>query len=126
MEQPIFLQYFIAETTSNSFLVQTIINALALLVGANFIKGVEIKGFGSAVLIAIILALLNATIGAFFYFIGAPLRWITLGLFAFVIDAVVIMIAANFMKSLQVDGFKSAVFLAIVLSIVNLILCAFV
>lgn len=126
MESPIFLQYFIAETTGNSFLVQTTLNALALLVGAHLLNGVQVKNFLSAMLIAVILALLNATLGAFLSLIAAPLNWITLGLFTFVVDGVIILITARYMKSFQVDGLISAVFLAVALSIFNLIMSAFV
>ena len=126
MDQPIFLEYFIAQTTGNSFLVQIILNALALLLGASLIKGVEIKNFVSAIIVALVLAVLNATLGAFMDFISAPLRWLTLGLFAFVVDAIVILVTANFMKNFRVDGFISAVYLAFALSIFNLILSIFV
>ncbi|MEM1121331.1 MAG: phage holin family protein [Bacteroidota bacterium] len=126
MNQLFLSDYFIAQTTGNSFLLQIILNALALLLGASLLKGVQVKGFGSAVLVAIVLALLNATLGAFMDFISAPLRWLTLGLFAFVVDAVVILITSHYMKSFRVDGFGSAIYLAIALSIFNLILSVFV
>ncbi|MEM6320259.1 MAG: phage holin family protein [Bacteroidota bacterium] len=126
MDQPILLDYFIAQTTGNSFLMQTVLNALALLLGASLIKGVTIKNFLSALLVAIVLALLNATLGAFMDLVSAPLRWITLGLFAFVVDAVVILITAKFMKDFRVDGFIPAVYLAVALSIFNLVLSIFV
>ncbi len=126
MDQPIFLEYFIAQTTGNSFLVQIILNALALLLGASLLRGVEVKGFGSAVIVALVLALLNATLGAFMDFISAPLRWLTLGLFAFIVDAVVIMLTSHYMKNFRVDGFISAVYLAVALSVFNLILSIFI
>ena len=126
MDQPIFLEYFIAQTTGNSFLVQIILNALALLLGASLLCGVEVKGFGSAVIVALVLALLNATLGAFMDFISAPLRWLTLGLFAFIVDAVVIMLTSHYMKNFRVDGFISAVYLAVALSVFNLILSIFI
>lgn len=126
MDQPLFLEYFIAQTTGNSFLVQIILNALALLLGASLIKGVQVKNFVSAIIVALVLAVLNATLGAFMDFISAPLRWLTLGLFAFIVDAIVILVTANFMKNFRVDGFISAVYLAFALSIFNLILSIFV
>ena len=126
MEQPLFLEYFIAQTTGNSFLIQIILNALALLLGASLLKGVQVKNFVSAIIIAIVLAVLNATLGAFMDLISAPLRWVTLGLFAFIIDAIVILVTAKFMDNFKVDGFISAVYLAVVLSIFNLILSIFI
>ena len=126
MNQPLFLDYFIAETTGNSFLVQILLNALALLLAANLLKGVQVKNFVSAIIVAVVLAILNATLGAFMDFISAPLRWLTLGLFAFIVDAIVILVTAKFMKNFRVDGFISAVYLAFALSIFNLLLSIFI
>ena len=126
MDQPLFLDYFIAQTTGNNFLIQIILNALALLLAASLLKGVEVKNFVSAIIVAIVLAVLNATLGAFMDLISAPLRWLTLGLFAFIVDAIVILVTAHFMKNFRVNGFISAVYLAFAMSIFNLILSVFV
>jgi len=126
MDQPLFLDYFIAQTTGNNFLVQTVLNALALLLAASLLKGVQVKNFVSAIIVAIVLAILNATLGAFMDLISAPLRWVTLGLFAFIVDAVVILVTAHYMKNFRVDGFISAVYLAFALSIFNLLLSIFI
>lgn len=103
-------------------LIKIILNAAALFAAAYLMKGVEIKDFTRAVIIAVILSLLNATIGNFLDFITTPLRWITLGIFSFVVDAAILLIAAHFMKGFEVKGFGTAFFLAIVLSIFNAVL----
>lgn len=126
MDQPLLLEFFIAETSGNSFFIQIILNALALLIGASLIRGVQVKNFISAIIVAVILAILNATLGAFMDYISAPLRWLTLGFFSFVVDAIVILLTAHYMKNFRVDGFISAVYLAIALSVFNLILSIFV
>jgi putative membrane protein len=126
MDQTLFLEYFIANTTGNSFLLQLILNAVALILATNFIRGVQVKSFISALVVALVLALLNATLGAFMDLISAPLRWLTLGLFAFIIDAIIIKVAAHFMSSFRVDGFISAVYLAVALSLFNLIISIFI
>ena len=126
MQQPLLLEYFIAETTGQSFIIQIVLNACALLIGASLLKGVAIKNFVNAVIVALILALLNSTLGAVMDFVSTPLRWITLGLFAFVVDAVVILITAKFMNNFRVDGFMSAFWLAIALSLFNLLLSVFI
>lgn len=103
-------------------LIKIILNAAALFAAAYLMKGVTIKDFTRAVIIAVILSLLNATIGNFLDFITTPLRWITLGIFSFVVDAAVLLIAAHFMKGFEVKGFGTAFVLAIVLSIFNAVL----
>ena len=104
MEQPIFLDAFMANTSGTSFLVQMLLNAVALIISASFIKGVQLRNFISALIVAVVLAFLNATLGAFMDLISTPLRWLTLGLFAFIIDAVVIKVAAHFLNNFRVDG----------------------
>jgi len=125
MEQPVFLEYFIANTTGPNFLMQMVLNALGLIVGASLIRGVQVKNFLSALLVAVVLAVLNATLGAFMDFLSTPLRWLTLGLFAFIVDAVVIKVAAHFLNNFRVDGFLPALYLAIALSLFNLLLSVF-
>lgn len=102
-----------------SLVAKILLNALALMVGAYFLKGVQIEGFTRALVIAIIVALLNSTLGSLFDFITTPLRFLTLGLFSFVVDAAILLIAAHFMKGFKIEGFVSAFFLAIVLAITN-------
>ena len=56
---------FLAGVSSPGFILGLLINAFALFIAAHFLEGVEIKSFGSALIIAIVLAFLNATIGTF-------------------------------------------------------------
>lgn len=105
-----------------NFLMKTLLNALALFAAAYLLKGVVIKDFLNAIIVAVVLALLNATLGQVLDFITLPLRILTLGLFSFVVDAIVIWIAASLLKGFEVRSFWSAVVLAIVLAIFNAIL----
>ncbi|MCO6477214.1 MAG: phage holin family protein [Phaeodactylibacter sp.] len=105
-------------------IIKVLLNALALMVGAHLLKGVVIEDFTRAVIIALILSFLNATLGAFLDFITTPLRFLTLGLFAFVVDAAMLLLAAYFLKGFDIKNFVSAFFLAIILSVTNAILYA--
>ncbi len=105
-------------------IIKVVINALALMLGAHLLKGVQVEDFTRAVVIAIVLSLLNATLGSFLDFITTPLRFLTLGLFAFVVDAAMLLLAAYFLKGFRIDTFLSAFLLAIVLSVSNAILYA--
>lgn len=104
--------------------IKVLLNALALMAGAHLLKGVEIEDFTRAVIIAVILSVLNATLGSFLDFITTPLRFLTLGLFAFVVDAAMLLLAAHFMKGFNIRNFVSAFFLAIIFSITNAVLYA--
>lgn len=105
-------------------IVKVLLNALALMAGAHLLKGVEIQDFTRAVIIAVILSFLNATLGSFLDFITTPLRFLTLGLFAFVVDAAMLLLAAHFLKGFNIRNFVSAFLLAIILSVCNAILYA--
>ena len=105
-------------------IIKVLLNALALMAGAHLLKGVEIEDFPRAVILAVVLSFLNATLGSFLDFVTTPLRFLTLGLFAFVVDAAMLLLAAYFLKGFNIKNFVSAFFLAIIFSVSNAILYA--
>lgn len=105
-----------------SFFIKTIIMAAVLLGAAHFLNGVTVENFTKAIIIAVVLAFLNATMGNFLHFMTAPLRWITLGLFSLVVDAVVLMSTAYFLKGFTIKNFSWALLLAAFVAVANLIL----
>lgn len=117
-----FLAEPVAHASSGGFLMRMLLNTLALFAAAYFIKQVEIKSLGKAVIVSLVLALLNATVGAVMNFLAIPLKIITLGLFSFVVDAFVIMLAAYLVNGFEVKGFWPAVWLAVLMAIFNAIL----
>lgn len=121
MENSIFLA-FLGHASLGLFILKMVLNAAALF-GATFIlRGVYIKDFTGALILALVLAFLNGTLGALLNFFATPLTWLTLGLFAFVVDAVVLMVADYFMKSFKIKSFIWALALAVVLAVFNGIL----
>ncbi|MEM1216671.1 MAG: phage holin family protein [Bacteroidota bacterium] len=105
-----------------SFLINTIVMSLVLLGAAYLLSGVTINSFTSAVIVAVVLGLLNATIGRFMHFIFTPITWLTLGIFSFVIDALVLRLTAYFLKGFQIKSFGWAFLLAIFVSLANVLL----
>ena len=91
------------------WIIIVLFNALAVWLGARLLRGVEVQDFTRAVIVAIVLALLNATIGEF----------LTLGLVVLVVNAVVLMIADYFLKGLKIQNFWYAVALGLIVSIAN-------
>lgn len=112
----------VVEAGLGSFLVKILVMAVVLMGGAYLLNGVEIKDFTRALILAVVLSLLNATIGKFLHFITTPLRWLTLGLFSIVVDAVVLMIAAHFLKGFTVKNLSWAILLALFVAVANVIL----
>lgn len=101
------------------FILPILVNAAAVWVGARILNGVEVTDFSRAVLIGLVVALLNATLGSFLDWISTPMRWITLGLFSFVVDAVILMIADYFLKGLKIKNFWNALALAVIIAVFN-------
>lgn len=115
----LLLDIEVAQASVGSWIVHVLINAAVLMAAAYMLRGVTITDFTRALLLAVVLALLNATLGAVLDFVTTPLRWLTLGLFSLVVDAIVIKIADYFMKGFDVKNFTWALLLAAVLAIFN-------
>lgn len=105
-----------------SYLVKTLVMAAVLMGAAYLLDGVKVEDFTRAVIVALVLSFLNATLGNILDFITTPLRWLTLGFFSLVVDAVVLMATAHFLKGFTIKNFAWAVYLAVCVAIANLFL----
>jgi len=109
-----------------SWIVIILVNAVALIISASLINGVYIKGFGKAVIVAIVLALLNATVGAFLKVLTYPISVITLGIFTFVVNAFVLRITASLVDGFEIKSFGKAFILSLILALINGVLFTFI
>ena len=99
-------------------IVALVLNALALIVTAYVVPGFEVADFTTAILAAIVLGIVNTFIRPVLAFMTAPLTIISLGLFAFVINALMLYIVAYFVPGITIAGFVPAILAAVVLSVV--------
>ncbi|HYN15604.1 MAG TPA: phage holin family protein [Terriglobales bacterium] len=97
-----------------------ILSAVALLIVSRLVPGFYIRGFGSALIAAVVIGLVNATIGFFLKVVTFPLAILTLGLFWFVINALMLMLASRLVPGFMIAGFGPAFWGAIVLALLNL------
>jgi len=104
------------------FIIRLVISAFAVILSAYILPGVSVKSFWTALWIALILTLLNVFITPIMVFLTIPITIITFGLFLFVINAVVILIASALISGFQVNGFIWALIYSIILTIVSYIL----
>lgn len=102
-----------------SIIIRWIINALALMLVAYIMPNIEISGFYIALVTALILGLINAFIRPFLLFITLPVNILTLGLFTFVINALLFWFVASFVEGFTVMGFWAAFLGALVFSIIS-------
>ncbi len=103
-----------------SFIINLLVSALVVFGLANILPGVSIKGYGSAIIVAIVIGLLNAIVKPILKFVSIPVTILTLGLFSFVITAIIILLASAIMgDNFHVEGFWYALLFGVVLGIVN-------
>lgn len=103
-------------------LLNWILSALAVWIVAQIVPGVHVSGVSAALIAALAIGFINATLGALLKVITFPLTLLTLGVFWFVINALMLKLAAALVPGFQVHGFLAAFIGAIVLSVVNLVL----
>lgn len=92
-----------------------LLNALFLLFASYVINGVEVNSFYAAVITAIVLGLINALIRPVLIVLTLPINILTLGLFTLVINGLLVMFVASFVKGFEVAGFMPALLLSIFL-----------
>ena len=100
------------------FLLELLFDALVLLLLSKYMTSVHVKNYGTAVGVALVVALLNATVGALIRF---PLNLVTLFLLGFLVrllvTAIMIKIADSFFTGFRVDNFRAALIMAVVLAV---------
>lgn len=107
-------------------ILRILLTAIAVIVLASFLPGVEIQGYTSAILVALVLGILRVTVKPLLVFFTLPATIVTLGLFLLVINAVIILLADYLIgASFEVSGFWTALLFSILLSIFQSILYSF-
>jgi putative membrane protein len=101
------------------FIVTVLVTAASLLILARLSIGLDVDDTGSALLAALVLGLLNATLRPLLGFLAFPITFLTLGLFAIVLNALVLYITAALVKGFHVRGFLHAIIASILLGILN-------
>lgn len=91
--------------------------ALAIMFTAWIVPGISVENFVSALIVAVVIGLINVFIKPVLMFVTLPINVLTLGLFALVINALLLMFAGFIAPGFSVDGFISALLGSILLSI---------
>jgi putative membrane protein len=98
-------------------LINWLLSALALLIVAHVVPGFHVSGFGAALWAVIVIGFVNAT-----FVITLPLTILTLGIFWFIINALMLELASAFVPGFRITSFGAAFVGAIVLMLVNMLL----
>ena len=101
-----------------NFIIRLLIVAVVAYGLSKLLPGVHIPDFKDAVIFALVLAVLNAIVKPLIILLTLPITIVTLGLFLFVINAIIILLADKLMDGIQIDGFLWALVFSLVLSVV--------
>jgi len=103
-----------------SFVINLLISAGLLLVVAHVVSGIEVRDWGAALLAAFVLGIVNAIVRPLLVVLTLPLTIVTLGLFLFVVNALMLQLAAWFVPGFKVAGFGPALLASLLLTALNL------
>lgn len=105
-----------------NFLLRMLITALVAFGLANFLKGIHVDTFSTALVFALVLAVLNVLVTPLLILLTLPLTIITLGLFLFVVNTLVVLLASRLVNGFSIDNFWWGLLFALLLSLVNSVL----
>lgn len=102
-----------------TFLLRILLTAVVVVFLANFLPGVTVTGYWTAIVVALVLALLNLIVKPILVLLTLPVTIITFGLFLIVINAIIILLVDAFVSGFQVNGFWIAVLFSLLLSVIQ-------
>ncbi|MEO6405961.1 MAG: phage holin family protein [Ferruginibacter sp.] len=102
-----------------NFIIRLLITAAVAYGLSMVLTGVHIADFKTAFIFALVLALLNFIVKPLLVILTLPITILTLGIFLFIINALIIMLADKFIDGIKVDGFLWALIFSLILSVVS-------
>jgi putative membrane protein len=102
-----------------NILYRVLITALAILIVAKFVPGIQVDGLYPAIISAVILGFLNALVRPILFVLTLPITILSLGLFALVINGLLFLFAASFIEGFSVDGFLPAIIGSFLVSLIS-------
>ncbi len=100
-------------------LLHWIVSAVSLMLTAYLVQGFRVKGFGSALIAAVVIGLANIFVWPALIFLTLPLNILTLGLFTFVVNGIVLKLCAALLPGFVIETWAAAIFGAIVLTVIS-------
>lgn len=98
-------------------IIHVVVVALALLLAAYVVPGVMVGSFAVALIAAVVLGLVNLVVRPVLFILTLPVTILTFGLFAFVLNAIMLMLAAYFVDGFSVQGFIPALLASLIVSV---------
>ena len=108
-----------------NFILKLLLNAVAVFVLAEILNGVYVDDYITSILVAVVLSILNALVKPILVILTLPVTILSLGLFLFIINALIILLADRLIDGFSVDGVWTALLFSILLCILQSLLHSF-
>jgi putative membrane protein len=105
--------------TGMNLIVRFLLNGLAVVLSAYLLPGVDVDGYGTALIVALILSIANVVVKPILVILTIPITILSLGLFLLVINALIILMVDYLVSGFSVDGFWWALLFSLILSLFN-------
>jgi len=105
-----------------NFILRLLVTALVAFALAQLLKGIHVDTYWTALVFALVLAVLNVLVKPILIILTLPLTIVTLGLFLFVVNALVVLLASRFVDGFKIDSFWWGLLFALLLSLVTSVL----
>lgn len=106
-------------------IIELLVTALAMFLGSKYIPGVHTHNFETALIAAIVFAVVNWTIGGILRILTFPINILTLGICSFLIGAFMIYLVGRLLSGFHIDNFTAAILLALLLAVLKMIFSLF-
>lgn len=102
--------------------VRLIVRTLAVFFTAYLVPGVDVDGFTTAIWVAVVLGVLNATVKPLLILLTLPLTLFTMGIFLLVINGIVVVLADRWIDGFELRDFTAAVIMSVVVSVLSAVM----
>ena len=102
-----------------NILINLLVTGIAVVISSYILPGVKVDGFLTAVVVGVVLGIVNSILKPVLVILTLPITILTLGLFTFVINALLVMLVSAIVPGFKVDGFLWALIFSVVLSLVG-------
>lgn len=102
-----------------TILLHLLLSTLAIVIMTNVVPGVQVSSWTTALIVAVVLGVVNIILRPILMILSLPVNILTLGLFSFVVNALLLMLVAALVPGFAIASFWSALLAAVVLSLIN-------
>lgn len=103
------------------FILSILVNGLVVFLASRAMEGVSVDGYGTAVIVAVVLAVVNFMVKPVLKILTFPITLLTLGLFLFVINGLMVLLVEYLVGGFEVDGLLRAIIFSVILAVLNML-----